>query len=86
MRKRRAPHCSHVSHMLHCVCSHVRYQHADVDREPESGHCLERRCKCESFAAQPGYRPEQLKHETVPIEGNVDTITTKSGDIFHYEG
>lgn len=68
--KKRKLHCSHVFHMVQCTCGHLHYVHADVEgMDLEAGHCTIRPCKCESFMARPGYRPEQLVHDTVPLEG-----------------
>jgi hypothetical protein len=81
MRKRSRLHCSHASHTVKCDCHHMHFQHADIPEEGrlEAGHCLEPRCRCESFKALPSYRPDQLIHETVPIEGYMQR--TKSGSI-----
>ncbi len=49
MKKRRAPHCGHVSHFQKCLCAHERQVHVD-----EVGPCVERRCDCLEFRLQVG--------------------------------
>lgn len=75
--KRLRLHCTHAFHMVKCICGHPHFLHVDRPDEDrmESGHCTARntegrgKCLCEEFRPIKGYRPEQLEHETIPVEG-----------------
>jgi len=56
--RRRPPHCASAYHFQRCICNHERQSH-----DGEEGHCLERKCECESFRL--GLMFKEMKHITL---------------------